>query len=78
MIQFSVCICWLHEMCVGIAKDEHIGLWLCPTCRKVPSDLQNEITSIKDDVQDLNQSTQLIITAINQTFLKLQNSKKYT
>ena len=62
-------------MYVGIAKDEPIGLWLCPTCRKVTSDLQNQMTSFKDDVQDLKQSIQLVITAINQISLKLQNGK---
>ena len=33
------------------------------------------MTSFKDDVQDLKQSIQLVITAINQISLKLQNGK---
>ena len=66
MIQCSVCKCWLHEMFVGIAKDEPTG----PTCRKFPSDLQSQLTSIKDYVQDLKQSTQLVIAAINQIPMK--------
>ena len=29
----SKCALWFHEVCVGIAKDEPVGIWLCKTCR---------------------------------------------
>ena len=42
-----------------------------PHMQKIPSDLQNQMNSI---VLDLKQSTQFVITAINQISMTIQNS----
>ena len=40
MIRCSLCMSWYHEQCVGVGKDEPVGVWLCLSCRKVPQRLQ--------------------------------------
>ena len=30
------CAIWFHDTCVGIEKDEPIGLWMCKSCRDIP------------------------------------------
>ena len=39
MIQCSFCMSWYHDLCMGIKKDEPVGIWLCPNCRTVPQDV---------------------------------------
>ena len=53
MIRCSLCMTWYHEQCVGIDKDEPIGLWLCLSCRNVPQELRTEISCLKKDVDQL-------------------------
>ena len=36
MIQCSECMIWYHETCVGISKNEPVGLLFCPACRCIP------------------------------------------
>ena len=59
MIRYSLCTVWYLEQCVGIQKDEPAGLWLCTSCRKVPHTVQGDITSIRNDVEKIQQSTEL-------------------
>ena len=73
-IQCSLCMKWFHDQCVGIAKDQPVGLWLCLTCRKIPQQMQNEVACIKDDVQDLKASTQLILSAVRDLAVKKENT----
>ena len=73
MIQCSMCMIWYHEKCVGISKNEPIGLWLCLTCREFPKIVQNEIKCTKDDVQKLQNTTQIILNAINKLSEKLES-----
>ena len=63
-IQCIVCMCWYHEMCVGIKKDDAIGIWFCSPCRKVPSDLQNDINSLKTEVNEIKTCTKSVLKAI--------------
>ena len=32
MTRCSACMTWFHDKCVGIAKDEPVGFWLCLVC----------------------------------------------
>ncbi|MEW8547186.1 MAG: GDSL-type esterase/lipase family protein, partial [Candidatus Thiodiazotropha sp.] len=73
MIRCSLCMVWYHEQCVGIQKDEPVGLWLCTSCRAVPHTVQGDITSIRNDVEQLQQSTELILTAVQELTTKLDN-----
>ena len=50
MIQFCFCISWYHQLCAGIGKDDPIRIWVCLNCRSVPTSIQNEISSLKLDV----------------------------
>ena len=65
MIRCSLCTAWYHEKCVGVEKDEPIGVWLCLTCRNVPQGLQSDLAEIKQDVDHLKHTTGLIIDAIS-------------
>ena len=42
MIQCCFCMLWYHQLCVGIGKDDPIGIWVCLNCRSVPTSIQNE------------------------------------
>ena len=63
-IQCTFCMVWYHETCVGIKKDDPIGIWVCPKCRKVPSDLQNDIHCLKNEVGEIKKCTQSVLKAI--------------
>ena len=74
MIRCSVCMTWYHEECVGIAKNEPVGLWLCIGCRQIPTAIQNEIKFTRDEVHELKNTTQQILRAVNSLAVKLQDS----
>ena len=74
MIQCTFCLHWYHETCVGIKKDDPIGIWVCLACRKVPTDLKQDISSLKYEVDEIKQSTQSILKAIKGLATKLENS----
>ena len=42
----TLCVVWFHDICVGLGKDESIGIWLYPTCRNIPQTVQNEVINI--------------------------------
>ena len=65
---------WFHDKCVGIAKDEPIGFWLCLVCREIPINIQHEITCVKRDVKELKkQVTDLIISAVSKLVKSMEN-----
>ena len=74
MIQCCFCMSWFHQQCVGIGKDDPIGIWLCLSCRSVPSNVKNEISSLKLDVNQLKTTTELILSTVNNLTTKLENS----
>lgn len=74
MIQCTFCMGWYHETCVGIKKDDPIGIWVCLTCRNVPSDLKNDITCLKREVEEIKQNTLSVVKAIEGLSTKLENS----
>ena len=73
-IQCIFCMCWYHEMCVGIKKDDPIGIWFCSTCRKVPSDLQNDINSLKTEVNEIKTCTRSVLKAIEGLSMNFANT----
>ena len=73
MIRCSACMTWFHETCVGIAKGEPIGLWLCPICREIPNKIQQEITCVQDEVNELKRTTNSILSAVSQLSKTMEN-----
>ena len=51
MIRCALCIIWFHEKCVGIGKDEPIGLWLCETYRSIPQTVKHDVFILKNDIE---------------------------
>ena len=74
MIRCSLCMSWFHEQCVGVGKDEPVGIWLCLTCRLIPQGLQSSITVLTTDVQQLKTSTSSIITALGRLTTQVTSS----
>ena len=72
-IQCSLCMSWYHEVCVGIKKEDPIGIWLCFTCRNVPKNIRNEISGLKNDVIQLKTTTDLILSSVNKLSTQLEN-----
>ena len=64
---------WYHEVCVGIKKGDPIGIWLCFTCRTVPKNTRNGISSLKNDVIQLKTTTDLILSSVNKLSTQLEN-----
>ena len=58
---------------MGIKKDAHVCIWLCPNCKTVPQDERNEIYSLQKDVNQLKTTTDLILSSINSLSGKLDN-----
>ena len=65
---------WLHEKCVGISEDYQIGLWFCPACRSIPTALNLEINTFINDVQQLKECIQSILTTVNGLSEKVDNN----
>ena len=74
MIRCCFCMSWFHQQCVGIGKDDPIGIWLCINCRSVPANVQNEISSLKLNVDQLKTTTELILSSVTNLTTKLENS----
>ena len=74
MIQCCFCMTWFHQQCVGIQKDDPIGIWLCLRCRSVPTSVQNEINNLRSDVTQLKTTAELILSSMNNLTTKLENS----
>ena len=64
MTRCTLCVIWFHDICVGLGKDEPIGIWLCPCCRNVAQSVQNEVVNLKNDVKNLQESTKSILLAV--------------
>ena len=69
----TLCLMWYHDKCVGLDKDEPIGLWLCPSCRNTLHVLKNDVTCLKNDVKSIKECTESILTAVNGLSTKLED-----
>ena len=74
MIRCCFCMSWFHQQCVGIGKDDPIGIWLCINCRSILANVQNEISSLKLNVDQLKTTTELILSSVTNLTTKLENS----
>ena len=73
-IRCSFCMEWFHEACVGIKKDDPVGLWVCLICRNVPKDLKKDIDNLKREVDEIKKCTLSAVTAIEGLASKLENN----
>ena len=64
MTRCSLCVTWYHDQCVGLSKDEPVGVWLCVSCRQVPQGLQDSLVDIKTDVELLKETSESVITIL--------------
>lgn len=73
-IRCSFCTHWYHETCVGITEDEPAGIWLCKTCRDIPTSMKQNINIMKSEINDLKVCTQSILKAVQDLSKKFENS----
>ena len=73
-IQCTFCMSWFHETCVGINKDDPIGIWVCLICRNVPTELKSDINSLKDEFVEIIKCTQSVVKAIEVLSTKFENT----
>lgn len=73
-IQCIFCTKWYHEVCVGIKESDPVGIWICPVCRNVPSEIKKDISCLTQEVSDIKQCTQSIVKAIESLTFTLQNN----
>ena len=73
MTRCVLCMVWFHDTCVGIGKDEPIGLWLCPICRDIPQIIKSDVITLKNDVKQLKECTDSILFTVNGLSTKLDN-----
>ena len=73
-IQCVFCTLWFHEVCVGIKKEDPVGIWACLTCRNVPVEIKQDLNSLKQEVDQLKVYTQTIVKAVANLSTKLEGS----
>ena len=73
-IRCSLCAQWFHEACVGIIEDEPVGIWLCHTCREIPTSLKQNVNSMKLELNDLKVCTESLLKSVQDLFAKVDNS----
>ena len=54
MIQCSVCAEWFHTECVGLKKDATVGIWPCPSCRQIPTQIRSIVSMIDKLTKTVN------------------------
>lgn len=74
MIRCSICAHWFHEECVGIAKDEPVGIWLCNTCKSIPTSLKHDVSDMKSEVNELKECTKNILKAVLDLSTKVERN----
>ena len=74
MIRCSVCAHWFHEACVGIAKGEPVGIWLCNACKSIPTSIKHDISDMKSEINGLKECTQNILKAVLDMSTKFESN----
>ena len=74
MIRCSLCAHWFHEACVGIQKNEPVGIWMCETCRCIPASVKDDISGMKSEINGLKECTQNILKAVLEMSKKVENN----
>ena len=49
MIRCSLCMQWLHAICIGEGESDYVGVWTCANCRLLPS----TVLKLSSHVQNL-------------------------
>ena len=67
MIQCCLCATWFHYECVGLKKNDIVGVWPCPSCRLMPQQiriLQKDMATLQSDngalLQEIRRITALL------------------
>ena len=63
MVQCCLCAIWHHYDCVGLKKNDAVGVWPCLSCRMMPSQirsLQKDISQLMRTNYELKQSLENI------------------
>ena len=60
MIRCCHCAIWFHTDCMGLTKDEAVGVWPCQECRQMYSQIKKLL-----EVQETNSATLRAITKTN-------------
>ena len=60
-VQCHICQLWVHPPCVGEKDDDIINIWSCPSCRTMPTTVNN-IMNILKKIQDDNDKLQTTFT----------------
>ena len=58
---------------MGIGKDKPVGLWVCETCRSIPQTVKDDVIYLKNDVEELKESTDTILSAVYGLSTQLEN-----
>ena len=59
MIRCCLCAIWFHLECVGLKKSDEVGVWPCPSCRMMPS----QVRDLKENVSQLIRSNNNLLAA---------------
>ena len=54
MIQCSVCAEWFHTECVGLKKDATVGIWPCPSCPQILTQIRTIVSMIDKLTKTVN------------------------
>ena len=66
MIQCTSCARWYHNDCVGVKKVDVIGIWPCPSCREMPTQIRELKLMMASLMKNLDTITTTNSTIINQ------------
>ena len=79
-IRRCLCAQWYHEKCVGISPGETIGVWPCPNCRNMASDLKDmresfdKLTSHVKDLLTMQRAAQSHQELLNSELTSLRET----
>ena len=48
MTRCNMCMIWFHDKCAHITDDDRTGLWMCPSCRKLPVNVDRLLSHVEN------------------------------